>query len=54
MRQDKAKTIGIIATILLVGTTLFTFWYAYHVTQLLVQKTMQEVNGALGSVPGLQ
>lgn len=51
--SKQAKIIGLIATTLLFGTTFFSFWYAYHFTQQLIQSTMSDVNSALGSVPGL-
>lgn len=56
LRQEntQAKVIGLIATLLLFGTTFLSFWYAYHLTVQVVQSTMSDVNSALGSVPGLQ
>jgi hypothetical protein len=49
MRQSdlKAKIIGMIATVLLIGTTVFSFWYAYHVTTMMVQKAMTEAGPSL-------
>jgi hypothetical protein len=42
MRSEdtKAKLIGTVALLLLIGSTLFSFWYAYHVITTMVQSAM--------------
>jgi hypothetical protein len=45
--DKKARTIGIIACGLLFISTIFTFWYAYTLTQKMVQSSMVGINADL-------
>lgn len=43
--QDKqARTVGIIASCILIISTVLTFWYAYTVTQKILGQALQGVN----------
>ena len=42
--DTKSKVIGYIALILLVASTIFTFWYAYTTTMKMVTETTKEIN----------
>jgi hypothetical protein len=56
LRQEslKAQIIGMIATLLLIGTTVFSFWYTYHIITTLVQKTMTEAGSSLDVFQNIQ
>ena len=40
----KAKIIGIIAWLLLLGSTVGTFWYVIYITRKIVNQTMESVH----------
>ena len=46
--DKKAKTIGIIATLLLVVSTVLTFWYVYMITQKIIQQALTNVTSDIG------
>lgn len=52
--SPQAKIIGMIATALLIGSTVASFWYAYNVTTTLVEKTMTEAGASLELLQGIQ
>ncbi len=43
-KDEKTRIVGIIACVLLLVSTILTFWYAYAITQAMLQKTL---NGAI-------
>lgn len=45
--DQKPKTIGAIACVLLVTSTILTFWYAYSYTQQLVQSSIKNINSSM-------
>jgi hypothetical protein len=51
--SPQAKIIGMIATALLIGSTVASFWYAYHVTTIFVEKTMTEAGASLELLQGM-
>ena len=42
--DTKSKVIGYIALILLIASTIFTFWYTYITTIKMVTQTTKEIN----------
>ncbi len=47
--DKKAKTIGIIAWVLLLASTVFTFWYAIYITEKIINQTMANVHADMSN-----
>jgi hypothetical protein len=47
--DPKAQRIGKIAWFLLIASTIFTFWYAYIVTQKMMQTLNSAINTSIGT-----
>jgi hypothetical protein len=45
--NTSAKIIGCVALSILVGSTLFTFWYAYVTTVTMMNDLTKQINGLL-------
>ena len=46
--DGKAKTIGIIATLILIISTVVTFWYAYTYTSKIINESLKNITTDVG------